>query len=154
MSRMRTAVSESVSGLSGALDQLGDLGISTGAASGTTSADAKIGKLVIDDAKLTAALADPAAVQKLLSGPNGDDGFAKKLSDIASAAAGTGGTLANRIDGVARQVRGIADQMTRTEERLTQKEARLRAQFTAMESALSNAQSQQSWLSGQIAALG
>jgi flagellar hook-associated protein 2 len=154
MSRMRTAVSESVSGLSGALDQLGDLGISTGAATGTTSADAKLGKLVIDDAKLTAALADPAAIQKLLSGPNGNDGFAKKLADIAGAAAGTGGTLASRIDGVARQVRGIADQMTRTEERLTQKEARLRAQFTAMESALSNAQSQQSWLSGQIAALG
>jgi flagellar hook-associated protein 2 len=44
--------------------------------------------------------------------------------------------------------------MTNEDKRLATVQARLKAQFAAMESALSTAQSQQSWLSGQIAKLG
>jgi flagellar capping protein FliD len=44
--------------------------------------------------------------------------------------------------------------MTAEDARLAAKETRLKMQFAAMESALSTAQSQQAWLSGQIAKLG
>ena len=44
--------------------------------------------------------------------------------------------------------------MTALNARLDSEEARLKAQFTAMETALSTAQSQQAWLTGQINSLG
>ena len=43
--------------------------------------------------------------------------------------------------------------MTAMDERLQQTQDRLKAQFTAMETALSSSQNQQQWLAGQIAGL-
>jgi flagellar hook-associated protein 2 len=136
--------------LSSMRSEMGDLskyGISTGAASGsaTFSSDAVAGKLKIDDTKLAAALAAPAALRTVL------DGLGQRLSDVVSPVAGAGVT--ERLEGVTSERKRIADAITRTDVRLASKEQRLRAQFAAMESALAASQATQAQLSSQLAGL-
>lgn len=129
---------------------IGDLsqyGISTGAASGsaTFSADAVAGKLKIDDAKLTAALADPDAMRAVF------DGLGQRVSDVVTPVAGAGVTSA--LDSVASERKRIADAIARTDVRLADREKRLRAQFAAMESALAASQAAQAQMAAQLAGL-
>jgi len=143
LSRLRQSVTGSVM----------DLGISTGAPTGgASSADAKLGKLTLDDTKLTAALADPNALRGVL------DSFATGITGIVKQQVGSGtgsttGLIPGRVDSTSRELRALTAQVDSTTRRLDDKETRLRAQFAAMETALQNAQSQQAWLSGQIASL-
>jgi flagellar hook-associated protein 2 len=51
-------------------------------------------------------------------------------------------------------LKSLRDREADIDVRLTAKESQLRAQFTALETALSKAQSQGNWLAGQISALG
>ena len=47
----------------------------------------------------------------------------------------------------------LKEQLTKTNERLDMKEKRMKAQFAAMELALQKSQTQQAWLTGQLASL-
>ena len=128
-----------------AWDSLGDLGITTGKA-GTTSADSKLGKLAIDTTKLTDLLGtNPDQVKSLLAN------VSKQIGDFVD---GQSDVLDGRVDSAETELKGLNDQLRRTDDMLKAKQSRLEAQFAAMETALSQAQSQQSWLSGQLAALG
>jgi flagellar hook-associated protein 2 len=128
-----------------AWDSLGDLGITTGKA-GSTSADSKLGKLSIDSTKLTDLLAtNPDQVKSLLAN------VSKQVGDFVD---GQSKVLDGRVDSADSELKGLTDQLRRTDEMLKPKQDRLEAQFAAMETALSQAQSQQSWLSGQLSALG
>jgi flagellar hook-associated protein 2 len=126
-------------------DGLAELGITTGKAGASTD-DSKLGKLTIDTAKLSDLLAsDPTNVKKLL----GD--FSKKIGDYVD---GQNKVLDGRVSSDDSQLRSLTDELKRTDDALDLKQKRLEAQFAAMETALSQAQSQQSWLQGQIASLG
>jgi flagellar hook-associated protein 2 len=128
-----------------AWDSLGDLGITTGKA-GATSADSKLGKLTIDSTKLTDLLAtNPDQVKSLLAN------VSKQVGDFVD---GQSKVLGGRVDSAESELKGLGDQLRRTDDMLKAKQDRLEAQFAAMETALSQAQSQQSWLSGQLSALG
>jgi flagellar hook-associated protein 2 len=143
LTRLRQTVSGAVAGL----------GISTGAGSGGASTpDAKLGKLTLDETKLTAALADPDRLRGLL------DGFATDVTAVVKQQIGSGagtstGVIAERVDASSRELRSLTAQADATSRRLDDKEKRLRAQFAAMETALQNAQTQQAWLAGQLASL-
>ena len=154
LSRLRSVMSDTVAGITDpAMDQLLEIGISTGkATSGSTSNDAKIGKLTIDDAKLDAALAEPARVRELL-GAGGKPGFAQKVEALLEAEAGTSGVLAGRLKVNSSEQQRVKDRITDIEERITAQEKRLRIQFTAMEKALALSQSQGNYLMGQIGAM-
>jgi flagellar capping protein FliD len=131
--------------------QMGDLsalGISTGAASGssTFSADAVAGKLRVDDLKLTAALTgDRAVLQTALNG------LGQRLSDVVTPVAGARVTEARST--VTSERKRLADSIAQTDVRLADKEKRLRAKFAAMESALAASQSAQAQLTSQLASL-
>jgi flagellar hook-associated protein 2 len=128
-----------------AWDSLGDLGISTGKA-GATSADSKLGKLTIDTTKLSDLLGtNPDKVKSLLAN------VSKQIGDYVD---GQSKVLDGRVDSAESELKGLSDQLRRTDDMLKAKQDRLEAQFAAMETALSQAQSQQSWLSGQLASLG
>jgi flagellar hook-associated protein 2 len=143
MSRMRTM--SSADDYTSAFDSWSDLGISTGKASGSTSDAAKLGKLQIDDAKLTDLLAsNPDKVKTLLG---------KLSKDIDGFVDGQSKAITGRIASEDTQQKGLSDQMLRMDDQLKAKQDRLQAQFAAMETALSNAQSQQAWLQGQLAGL-
>ncbi len=130
------------------------LGISTGkGANGASSPDAKMGKLVIDDAKLDAALGDPLAVKAFFGGRDGVEGFSAVMEQLTNELTKTTGPLESRIKGADDRVGLLKDTVSRAEERITAKEKRLKAQFAAMEQAMGLSQSQGAWLSGQIAGL-
>ena len=154
LARMRQAVYEPLAGLPAGMDRLADIGISTGAASATVSQDALAGRLTIDSAKLASALAsDPDGVEALLAGADGAGGWARRLEDIVHDASTTGGTLSTRIDGAGSELKRLQASMASMDERLALREQTLRSQFTAMEAALAQSQSQGQWLAGQLAAL-
>jgi flagellar hook-associated protein 2 len=155
LSRLRTQNMNTVSGMSTGMNSLSALGISTGAATGgLTTDDAKMGLLTVDTDKLTAALTnDPTAARKLLGGQTGTDGFAQGVENVLKGYVGASGTITTRMAQGDQDLADLKVRMGDEDTRLTSVEARLKAQFAAMETALSNAQSQQSWLTGEIAKL-
>lgn len=149
LSKLRTAVGKDYDLTAElGLDDLRDIGISTGKP-GSSAADAKAGLLSIDDAKLTQALeADAQAVRALFSAATTP--FA---ADIEALTKDLGKTLDSRLESMTKQSKRLTDDMTRIDARLESKEKRLKAQFAAMESAMSASQNQSAWLAGQISGL-
>ena len=88
-------------------------------------------------------------MRRLLGGA-GTSAFAQ---DVETLATDLGKMLDGRIESAGVETRRIADDLTRTDTRLAAKEKRLKAQFAAMESALSASQTQMAWLQGQLAGL-
>jgi flagellar hook-associated protein 2 len=149
LSQLRQQISGTYAGRA-----LADIGVSTGATtgSGTLSQDAISGKLVLDEAKLDAALdSDMNGVRDLL-GASGS-GFAQSLEATLDPYTQASGTLDGRIASADDVLRRIKDQMDALDRRLGDREARLRAQFATLESLLSQSQAQGQWLSGQLASL-
>jgi flagellar hook-associated protein 2 len=148
----RSAMTESVAGNATTSDALADLGISTGAFGTSNTADG--GALVIDEAKLTKALdADPTAVRKLLGGVSGTPGFAQRVEELVDRQVGSSGAINLRLKASTEQQKRITDAMATTDTRLQAREKLLKAQFAAMELALQASQTQQAWLTGQLASL-
>src|SRR3954447_36750 len=138
-------------GPGGAIKSLADLGVSTGAATGgTASADAVAGKITLDATKLTDALTNNRLdVKSFLTDPA--KGISTKLTKLLDPVAkSTTGLLDVRAKQAGDEQKDIQDQIALMESRLTDKAARLQAQFTAMEQALAQSQSQQSWLTAQL----
>jgi flagellar hook-associated protein 2 len=156
LSQMRIALTSAVPGNPSTLDQLSEIGVSTGAASGTAtfSTDAVAGKLTIDDAKLTAAIAgDPTSVRTLLGGNGSTSGIAQLVEGLLTPQIGAGGLIPGRISSAQSEAKDLADRMSALDERLSLHEQQLKSQFAALESVLSKSQAQGQWLAGQLAAL-
>lgn len=133
--------------------RLSDFGIGVPKA-GASSQDAKDGKLTIDADKLKEALtADASQVRKLFAGEGAIKGLSGELSDYINGQTGRDGTLTNRIAGDDKRMQDFNDQIAKLNQRMEAQQERLKAQFAAMETALSTSQSQSQWLAGQIASL-
>ena len=98
------------------------------------------GRLSIDDAKLTAAIAaDPRAAERLFV----DGGLGTKLGDLADQYARSGdGILAAKGKSLDSQAASYQKQIDRIEDAATKVGERLRDQFTKLEKALSTMQQQ------------
>ena len=155
--QLRQGVADIVSnGNPTTLDQLSEIGITTGAVtgSGAVSGDAIAGKLAFDETKFTAAWeSGSTAVRQLLGGVSGISGFAQRLEGLLDPMVKVGGLLDGRIDSAGRDITRVRDSLTRMDDRLALKESRLKAQFAAMEKVLAASQAQGAWLSGQITQL-
>jgi flagellar hook-associated protein 2 len=153
LSQMRQMVSDPNTALGGAIKSFGDLGITTGAATGDkSSADSLAGKLTIDDAKLTAALQDKRLdVKAFLT--DAVNGISTRFSAIVSPVSRVEGILDQRRKASDDEIKSIDDDLAASEERLTLRTERLRQQFAAMEAAMASAQSQGQWLGAQLAGL-
>jgi flagellar hook-associated protein 2 len=155
LSRMREAIYTPIAGLPSGMSSLADLGISTGSSDGTVSQDALAGKLTLDATKLDAAIAsNPGGVHDLLMGTSGVTGWAQGFQAIVDGAAAPGGTLDARIAGENAEIADLTSSMSDWDQRLALRQQALQQQFAALESALSQSQSQGQWLSGQLASLG
>ena len=139
------------------LDQLSELGVSTGDAvgSGTLNQDSIAGKLTFDADKLMTALtSDPQSVRNLLGGNvSATDGFAQAFDGILAPMVQADGTLDQTIQSQDAQRRDLSDQIAEMDELLQKKQDMLKQQFAAMETALSQSQAQGQWLAGQLAGL-
>ena len=156
LSTLRQGLAEAFSGNPATVDEMSEIGVSTGAASGdaATSADALAGKLVLDSAKLDSMLqSNFLDVRRMLGGINGIDGFAQRFEGIIDPVTQAGGTLEGRISSADSELDRIRDDMDRLDLRLEAREERLRVQFATLERLLSQSQAQSQWLGGQLAAL-
>jgi len=153
LQRLRSTIGSTFATGDANLDQLTEIGISTGASTGgAASADALAGKLVIDDEKLTKALSTaPLTVRKLLGGTAGIEGIGTKLETMLDAVVKDDGDFDGRIKSADREQKRFDDQIAALDKRLEMRAKVLRAQFAAMESAINRSQAQQSWLAGQLA---
>src|SRR3954469_7933170 len=134
------------------LDQMGEIGVSTGGpSSGALNADSIEGKLVFDTAKFSAALtSDPNSVKNLMSGASG---FGVALDNLLAPTLQAGGTMASRLTSEDTKQKDLNDRIAAMQVLLDKKQETLKAQFTAMETALQASQAQGQWLAGQLNAL-
>lgn len=149
MSKIRTMIYSTVSGLDEGYNCLADLGITTGDYR-------ENGKLYIDEQALRDAIeADPEKVMKLFTNAGGTDnekGIAARLyAGLGSAieriadTAGRSGDLVD-VSAIGQRVRSINERISREEQRLEQIEDRYWRQFTAMEQWINRMNSQSAWL--------
>jgi flagellar hook-associated protein 2 len=147
---LRSSFINPVSGLSGAQSIASFAGLSTGA----VGAGDTTGQLTLDTTKLTAALAGGSDALKSLfmssTGTSASNGLMQRISDVSWNAVKSNGTIANAISGRtshAKDLQASIDAMTAT---LQQRADQLKAQFTAMETALSNLKAMQAQMASQL----
>jgi flagellar hook-associated protein 2 len=153
LSQLKNVMTRTVSGLG--LSSLADLGITVPKSTGTTpTQDATDGKLTFDtDAFSKALTADYTKVRDLFQGQGATKGFAALVGDFVDGQDGTNGVLTGRVSSDDSQLKDYASQVDDMNQRMTDEQTRLKTQFAAMEAALSQAQTQQAWLTSQIASL-
>jgi flagellar hook-associated protein 2 len=160
LSNLRQSVSDTVSGRPGDASLLAQVGLSTGATTGggTTNPDAIAGKLSLDATKLSTMLstrfADTKALFTNITGSYDSEGLTQRLDRVLDPqVAASTGILAGRIASEQSMIDSFKSDQSAMDVRLAEREKQLRAQFTALETALSQLQSQNSYLSGQFAKL-
>lgn len=153
-SKLRTSVSDAVSGLGTGFNELADLGITTGKATDGINADAVAGKLTFDETAFAEKFAaDPVGVRKLLGAVSGTDGIGQRFATLIEPYTQVNGLLASRKDMAASELRTIQSSIDTFDTRMEAKQKRLEAQFAAMESALDKQNKMGSALSNQLASL-
>ncbi len=147
--QLRGIAGAAVPGLAGgAYDSLAQIGI-------TSSRD---GTLTLDAAAFTNALkADPTAVAAVFGRDDGDgvngpaDGVARQIQAFASSFSSD--ILSARLTGFTSSLQRLDDKISGLEAMMELKEKRLRAQWTAMETAVSQFQSQGADLAARLGSL-
>lgn len=100
------------------------------------------------DAFASALAADPARVQKIVSG------LAQRVADVATGASdATTGSLTLRVSGQQTFLKDLGAQIDSWDTRLALRRESLQRTYAALEVALSSMQSQSSWLANQLASL-
>jgi flagellar hook-associated protein 2 len=150
---LKSQMSQVVTGLG--LTSLKDLGIdvpkSTG---GAPTQDAKDGKMTLDTAKFAEVInADYTKVRDLFAGKGTTKGISGLISDYVGTQTSTSGILTGRMNSDDTVIKDYNAQIDRLNDRMKTTQERLKAQFTAMETALNNSQTQQAWLTSQISSL-
>lgn len=128
-------------------------------ADGTSMADVglqtdRYGKLVFDEAKFAEAYADdPAGVAARFTAGT-VDGFAERVAQVGDLASNKyTGTITAAITGRSTAIGRLEDSIEAWDQRLELRRASLQQRFTALETALSQMNSQSNWLAGQISSL-
>lgn len=152
---LQRKVGDVVSGLPAGSAMLADIGITSSHTPGAGGSSS--GKLVIDDAKLEAALrADPSQVQAIMgqvgagAGVSADDGIARRVSEMVSQMR-NGGIVDLAMQGASRQTESLQGSIERFSERLDRRRDYYDKMFSALESNVGRIQSQMGWLGGQFA---
>jgi flagellar hook-associated protein 2 len=150
LSSMREQMDATVGSLTGSVTSMLDVGVSTGAASGTSapSQSAISGDLTLDVNQLTQALtSNGSAVKSLLTS------WSINFSFLVNNEAAPGGTIDSRIQGDDTQINYLGNQIDNLNQANAEKQQQLVNEFAQMEAMLSSSQSTSSWLTSQIAAL-
>jgi flagellar hook-associated protein 2 len=150
VSSMRQFAYTPVEGLPAEMASLANIGISTGAPSGssTPSQSALEGELTVNTAELAKAIqTNPAGVEKMLQGWG--QGFQKMIDVNAE----PGGTLDTRITGEGTRISQLSQRITTMNEMLAVRQKSLQAEYLAMETVIQQNQSQSSWLTSQLASM-
>lgn len=139
--QLRSILGSAVSGTSGALNTLSDVGVSF----------QKDGTLKLDQTKLDTAMKDHFADMATLF--SSDNGYLTTLKTFTTSILASNGALANRTNGIGKSITDISNRRTEMETRLLSIEKRYRAQFTNLDSMLSSMNATSTYLTQQLAKL-
>lgn len=160
LSTMREAVADTVAGRPSDASLLAQIGISTGdtTGSGTVDPDAVEGKLTLDTTKLSSMLDtrmdDVKALLTHVTGSYATEGLSQRMDRVLNPQLdAVNGIMAMRIQSSGSTIKLFKDEEDEWNDRLALRQQQLQAQFTAMETALSQLQSVNSSVSGQFAQL-
>jgi flagellar hook-associated protein 2 len=147
-SKLRQGVMDRIN-TGGNLSHVSELGISID----------RDGVMSLDSDKLTEALNDDSvAVAKFFNAESSEDGFdglARRLDGYADQLIQTNtGVIPSRISSFNDRIKTLNESIEDVEDRVQMARDRYMQQFTAMETALSDMQQQQSWMSNQLSSLG
>ena len=141
-SQIRRNLTDSVEGLTGGIQSLIDIGISTD----------DNGQLQINDTILSEAIDDNLDdVITLFSSET--DGIAVRLDAVVDEYVKTGGILQNKTEGLTNSVEDIDERLVDLEEYLDSLETRLLAQFNAMDSLIAQLNTTSQFISQNLATL-
>ncbi|MBL8473079.1 MAG: flagellar filament capping protein FliD [Rhodocyclaceae bacterium] len=112
----------------------------------------KDGTLQIDSSKLDQSITSGAAAA-LFRGSGSGNGLATSFIDVVTKTLGTNGILTSRTDGLSNQIKDIDRRRDAMNIRINAIEARYRAQFNAMDAAVSSMQKTSAFLTQQLDAL-
>lgn len=150
LSSMRSMMYTDGNGLPTGMSNMTDIGVSTGATtgSGAVSATAVAGNLSLNAGTLTSALqSNPSGVQSMLTD------WSIRFSSAVNNEAAPGGTISSRLTANQEEINQMNVQISSMQSGLTDKQNQLVQEFAQMESALSENQSEASQLTSQIAQL-
>jgi flagellar hook-associated protein 2 len=150
LTQMRSMMYTAGSGLPTGAATMDDIGVSTGATtgSGAESQSALTGNLTLNATTLTNMLtSNPSGVKSILSS------WSSNFVNTVDNAADPGGTISTRMAGDSSQISTLGNRITSMQSALTDKQNFLVQEFAQLESALSSNQSESSWLTSQIASL-
>jgi flagellar hook-associated protein 2 len=150
LSQMRSIMYTPGSGLPTGAATMDDIGVSTGATTGTgaESQSALSGNLTLNATALTNMLTSNASgVKSILSR------WSSSFVSTVDNAADPSGTLNARINGDGSQISNLGNRISSMQSALTDKQNFLVQEFAQLEAALSSNQSESSWLTSQIASL-
>ena len=112
------------------------------------------GTLAIDSTKLSAALADPNRDMTALFASRGTNkGFGAQIDAAIGRILSPVGTLPNHMNSFTSSIKDLEKQRTALNTRLATTEARYRAQFSALDTMMSNMSSTSTYLTQQLASL-
>lgn len=145
LTQLSSLAHASVSGLSGGISRLSDIGITV----------QKDGSLATDTSKLAAALNDTNkdVAQLFNSTAAGNNGIAVRFKEAMISDLGTGGLLASRTDGINRSIKDLSKRQEALQLRLTTIEATYRKQFNALDTLVSSMNQTSTYLTQQLANL-
>jgi flagellar hook-associated protein 2 len=150
LTSMRSMMFTAGSGLPAGAATMDDIGVSTGATtgSGAVSQSALAGDLTLNATTLSNMLSSNAGgVKSILSS------WSSSFVNLADNASDPGGTISARIGGDNTQISNLGNQISSMQSALTDKQNFLVQEYAQLESALSSNQSESSWLTSQIASL-
>jgi flagellar hook-associated protein 2 len=156
LNSLRASVGSTIGGLSGSLKSMADLGVTTGAStgSGTYSADAVQGKLSFDSTKFAAALStNSSSVRELLGAKSGTDGFTQAFQNVLTPITSSDTGIGDRITETNSDISRYTKSLSAFDDRIAARQTALRAQFSAMETALAAAKQKGSDLTAQLSSL-
>jgi flagellar hook-associated protein 2 len=149
LSTMRRTMYEPIVGLSAEMSSPADIGVSTGAPTGTTASHSSIeGLLTFSPAKLSEAVhSDPLGASKMLQQ------WAQGLQSLVNVAGAPGGAIEATVTGDASQISSLSHQINNMNEMLVVREKALQATFAKLEAVISQNTAQGNFLTSQAESL-
>jgi flagellar hook-associated protein 2 len=140
-SQLRSSVFSAVSGLSGVISQLSDLGIQTNGQDNTL-------KISNQDTLTNALATNLSAVKSFFT--DATNGWTTQVNNYINNTIGDNGTVTNHLASLQTQTNNLSTQIANLEKKITSDSAKWTSEFQAMEQAESQINSQMQYLTSQL----
>jgi flagellar hook-associated protein 2 len=142
LSEMRDTMYQPGAGLPTGMAALSDIGITTGASTGTIDQNSVDGDLTVDTATLTQAIeSNPSGVEAVLQS------WSNSFQTLVNNEAGPGGSMSSRIEGNTTEITDLQNQYSSMQTLFNQQEQDMEEQWASVEATLSQLHDQSTSLS-------